>query len=104
MPESGNDQSAGPRQISLEAARTLFLAAGFESEVIEQAFRVLLKRELKTQDENPLLSAKEVCEWLGVSYTTLWRLNIPHVKLNRIRRFCRSDVQRFLESRRKGRA
>jgi excisionase family DNA binding protein len=48
-----------------------------------------------------LLSAKEVCEWLGISYTTLWRLNIPHIKLNHLRRFYRSEVKEFLDSKRR---
>lgn len=86
-------------EATLEAARVLFRAAGYNPEAIERALVALDGREEASTAPEELFTAQDVCEWLGISLSTLWRWKIPHVKICGLRRFYRSDVERFLNSR-----
>jgi predicted DNA-binding transcriptional regulator AlpA len=50
--------------------------------------------------ETAVLSSQQVCEALGISRTTLWRLNLPSVKLGaRTRRYVWRQILAVLEDR-----
>jgi excisionase family DNA binding protein len=89
---TGNDAN-------LEAARTLLRAAGYEDEAIEGAFFVLCNGTDGEAVSDELLSAREVCDLIGISLSTLWRWEIPHVRVGGLRRFYRSDIDKFLNRR-----
>jgi len=85
---------------ALEAAKALFKAAGYDDAAVQRA---LLALEGPVEDSpmmDRLMSAKEVCDWLGISATSLWRLRIPHVKLGGLRRYIKRDVEEFLRGKR----
>ena len=87
------------RDADLEAARTLLRAAGYEDEAIESAFFVLCNGTEVASVPDEMLSAREVCELIGISLSTLWRWEIPHVRVGGLRRFYRSDIEKFLNRR-----
>ena len=84
---------------NLEAARTLLKAAGYEDDVIDSAFFVLCNGTGGEAVADEMLSAREVCDLIGISLSTLWRWEIPHVRVGGLRRFYRSDIDKFLNRR-----
>ncbi|VGO19131.1 helix-turn-helix domain-containing protein [Pontiella sulfatireligans] len=85
---------------NLSAARTLLRAAGHDDEAIDRAFYALQEWERCAEVSlDNLLSAREVCDWLGISLSTLWRWEIPHIRVGGLRRFYRSDIEKFLNRR-----
>ena len=84
---------------NLEAAKTLLRAAGYEDDAIESAFVVLCNGADEAAPADEMLSAREVCDLIGISLSTLWRWGIPHVRVGGLRRFYRSDVDKFLNRR-----
>ncbi len=46
--------------------------------------------------EEEVLTVEQVAEWLHVSTRTIERLQIPHAKLGRARRYLRADVLAYL--------
>ena len=84
---------------NLEAARTLLRAAGYEEEAIEGAFFVLCSGTDREAVSDEMLSARDVCDLIGISLSTLWRWEIPHVRVGGLRRFYRSDIDKFLNRR-----
>ena len=84
---------------NLEAARTLLRAAGYEDDAIEHALLLLCNGTDEVAATDELLSARAVCELIGISLSTLWRWEIPHVRVGGLRRFYRSDIEKFLNRR-----
>ena len=89
----------GASDANLEAARTLLRAAGYEDDVIESAFVVLCNGADEAASADELLSARDVCDLIGISLSTLWRWGIAHVRVGGLRRFYRSVVEKFLNRR-----
>lgn len=89
----------GVSEATLEAVKVLFRAAGYDQEAIERALVALDGGEEAPTRPAKLFTAQDVCGWLGISLSTLWRWKIPHVKICGLRRFYRSDVEKFLNSR-----
>ena len=78
---------------------TLLRAAGYEEDAIESAFLVLCNGVDGGALSDEILSARDVCELIGISLSTLWRWKISHVRVGGLRRFYRSDVEKFLNRR-----
>ena len=92
--------SSGHNDGILPSVKVLLKSAGFDDDAIKRAFTALTTcEEIPLPSDHELLSAHEVCDWLKISPSTLWRRKIDHVKLDGLRRFYRSDVQAFLDSR-----
>ena len=57
----------------------------------------------QTEETKKLLSAEELAQELGVSRTTayalLWSGQIPSMKIGRLRKIRRKDVEAFIEAR-----
>lgn len=96
---SRSKEMNGVGEATLEAARVLFRAAGYTPDAIDRALVALHGREEAPTRPAELLAAQDVCDWLGVSLSTLWRWKIPHVKICGLRRFYRNEVEKFLHSR-----
>ena len=94
---TNSPQEAG--DANLEAARTLLRAAGYEEDAIESAFFVLCNGTEGDPVPDEMLSARDVCGLIGISLSTLWRWEIPHVRVGGLRRFYRSDIDKFLNRR-----
>jgi excisionase family DNA binding protein len=58
---------------------------------------------LRTEETKKLLSAEELAQELGVGRTTayalLWSGQIPSMKIGRLRKIRREDVEAFIEAR-----
>ena len=87
------------REATIEAAKACLRAAGYDEERIGRAIQVLDGSEEDCPSMEQMLTAEEVCEWLDISTSTLWRYGIPHVKLGGLRRYYPADVKQYLNCR-----
>lgn len=87
------------REATLEAVKTLLRSVGYDEESIVRSLAALDGPEAVSALPDQLLTAQEVCRWLGISLSTVWRWKIPHIRVCGPRRFYRRDVEKFLNSR-----
>ena len=108
MPSGSSEQGSGTSAVRagrttahgvFPAVRTLLLSAGYDDGCIDRAFVALTGEEEIGGGTVELMSAREVCDWLRISLSTLWRWRVPHVRVGGLRRFYRTDVQRYLDRR-----
>jgi excisionase family DNA binding protein len=94
-----NAAETNRRVATLDAVKTLLQAADYDTQAIARALTALNGAENDPLTPDQLLTAREVCTWLGISLSTVWRWKIPHVRVCGLRRFYRRDVEMFLSSR-----
>lgn len=75
------------------AVADILRALGYEAEHISKAIKILQGNA--NAEHQPLLTAKQVCQILAISRTTLWRLKLPSIQVGSGRRY---DLQRVLTS------
>jgi hypothetical protein len=58
--------------------------------------------QVDEKDEGPLLTPRQMCEQLKISYTTLWRMRPPYILVGARKRFDWAEVRRFLAAKQNG--
>ena len=78
---------------------SVLTALGHDESRVEAAMAALRGKEtLSAAVEERLLTPQELCDRLGVSLTTLWRLQPPFLRVGSRKRFLWSEVQTHLRS------
>ena len=84
-----------------EKTTEMFLVAqGYEADRIARAIDCLSGDATDSAGEDqPVLTAKELCAVLKISQTTLWRHNPPHIVVGCRKRYELEKVKTFLSER-----
>ncbi len=81
------------------AIRNVLVGLNYQAEHIDQALRVL-SGEIDLTNK-PLLNPKQLCRLLGISRTTLWRLDLPSMSVGKVKRYSIDAVITELEKRKR---
>ena len=80
-----------------EMVRGTLGAMDFSSARVDAAIAALKGgNEERATREEVLLAPKQLCGRLGISLTTLWRMQPPFIKVGARKRFSWNEVQEFL--------
>lgn len=80
----------------METTRGVLAAMKYSPERIEAALVALEGRPEVIRSAEPLLTPRQLSERLGISITSLWRLQPPYIRVGGRKRYEWSEVERFL--------
>ena len=70
-----------PRDAALQAVKTLLRPPVMTRKLLCAACLLLMVARIIRRFLDQLLTAQEVCSWLGISLSTVWRWKLPHVRV-----------------------
>ncbi|MEI6166533.1 MAG: hypothetical protein WCS52_05005 [bacterium] len=85
----------------ISSIRGVIAAFGFEKERIDRALAALQGDPLPGHQEGveePLLTPIQLGKRLGVSQTSLWRMQPPFIRVGQRKRFVWNEIQEFLKA------
>lgn len=74
-----------------------------EAKILAEELYKLMKKDIRdivaqtvTEDSDELLSAGQVANLMGVSVSYVRQRDIPHIKVGRLNRYRKSDIQKMM--------
>lgn len=97
----GDFQRNGENQMTkkLDTVKSLLESLDFPPKAIHAGIAALSEQPVATAQPEPLLTPRQLCEYLRISPTSLWRLGPPCLRVGARKRYLLSEVLEFMHHR-----
>ena len=80
----------------LDTVKSLLESMDFPPKAIHAGIAALSDQPVATAQPEPLLTPRQLCEYLRISPTSLWRLGPPCIRVGARKRYLLSEVLEFM--------